>query len=65
MPLYYGTNQVGIGWNAMIAMWNGDNQPMELTSAADETLHLAKEVGEGSLFNGIVAICLRFRAQTA
>ncbi|PSW21919.1 sensor domain-containing diguanylate cyclase [Photobacterium sanctipauli] len=24
-PLYYGTNQVGTGWNAMIAMWNGDN----------------------------------------
>ena len=23
-PLYYGTEQVGTGWNAMIAMWNGD-----------------------------------------
>lgn len=23
-PLYYGTNQVGTGWNAMIAMWNGN-----------------------------------------
>ncbi|PSW16447.1 hypothetical protein C9J01_05465 [Photobacterium rosenbergii] len=23
-PLYYGTQQVGTGWNAMIAMWNGD-----------------------------------------
>lgn len=24
-PLYYGTNQVGTGWNAMIAMWNGND----------------------------------------
>ncbi|MGF1687106.1 sensor domain-containing diguanylate cyclase [Photobacterium japonica] len=24
-PLYFGTTQVGVGWNAMIAMWNGDN----------------------------------------
>ncbi|MGF1733863.1 sensor domain-containing diguanylate cyclase [Photobacterium satsumensis] len=24
-PLYYGTEQVGTGWNAMIAMWNGDH----------------------------------------
>ena len=23
-PLYYGTKQVGTGWNAMIAMWKGD-----------------------------------------
>lgn len=23
-PLYYGTDQVGTGWNAMIAMWNGN-----------------------------------------
>ncbi|OAN11157.1 hypothetical protein A3K86_19540 [Photobacterium jeanii] len=22
-PLYYGKDQVGVGWNAMIAMWNG------------------------------------------
>lgn len=25
VPLYFGTEQVGSGWNAMIAMWNGDN----------------------------------------
>ncbi|MGF1724682.1 sensor domain-containing diguanylate cyclase [Photobacterium nomapromontoriensis] len=25
VPLYFGTKQVGLGWNAMIAMWNGDN----------------------------------------
>lgn len=24
VPLYYGTEQVGIGWNVMMAMWNGD-----------------------------------------
>ncbi|GHA32253.1 diguanylate cyclase domain-containing protein [Photobacterium aphoticum] len=24
-PLYFGKDQVGVGWNAMIAMWNGDN----------------------------------------
>jgi len=24
-PLYYGTNQVGTGWNAMISMWNGND----------------------------------------
>lgn len=24
-PLYYGTSQVGTGWNAMIAMWSGNN----------------------------------------
>ena len=24
-PLYYGTEQVGTGWNAMIAMWNGND----------------------------------------
>ncbi|MDO6583406.1 diguanylate cyclase [Photobacterium sp. 2_MG-2023] len=24
-PLYYGTQQVGTGWNAMISMWNSDN----------------------------------------
>ncbi|MCW8328649.1 diguanylate cyclase [Photobacterium sp. SDRW27] len=24
-PLYYGTSQVGTGWNAMIAMWNGND----------------------------------------
>ncbi|MGF1682092.1 sensor domain-containing diguanylate cyclase [Photobacterium minamisatsumaniensis] len=23
-PLYYGTDKVGTGWNAMIAMWNGE-----------------------------------------
>ncbi|QUJ69234.1 diguanylate cyclase (plasmid) [Photobacterium sp. GJ3] len=23
-PLYFGTQQVGTGWNAMISMWNGD-----------------------------------------
>lgn len=24
-PLYFGTQQVGTGWNAMISMWNGDD----------------------------------------